>query len=284
LIIQLKNNMINYHLHKNGWTVILDDVDLRYSTQEDINQISKLLSTNTLVIARKQKLEVTDEVRLAKMFKTPRQFYPNTNIDDKGYAHCVVPDSDNMIIRVTGARDNDGNEGFAGNDDELVWHCNDPVRKERHPLVWLYGVYGTKGSRTTWNNNIFSYNDLPQTTKDKLNNLKLVVKHTHSDDTELDRYYPDLVHTNLAGKTGLFFSFLQIRNFLGISEEDSRKIMEPLIEHTTREEYLYHHDWEDGDLTISEQWLGIHKRWPFPGMKSRLLHRIVFDFPDQDYE
>ena len=275
---------MNYRIHENGWTVIIDDFDLREATQEHINEISRLLATNTLVVARNQKLSLDDEVRLAKMFKTPRQFYPETNPDDEGFANCIVPNSEEMVIRVTGAKNEEGHVGFAGDDDELVWHCNDPVRKERHPLVWLYGVHGTAGSRTTWNNNIFSYNDLPQETKDAIKDIKLVVKHTYSNDDEVDRHYPDLVHTNLAGKTGLFFPFLQIRKFVGMSKEESRAIMEPLIAHTTREQYLYHHDWRDGDLTIGEQWLGIHKRWAFPGMKDRLLHRIVFDFPDQDYK
>ena len=68
-----------------------------------------------------------------------------------------------------------------------------------------------------------------------------------------------------------------------MTEEESKVIMDPLIEHTTQEKYIYHHDWDDGDLVISEQWLGIHKRWKFEGMPNRLLHRAVFDFPDQNY-
>jgi hypothetical protein len=60
---------MKYQLHNNGWTVIIDDFDLREITQSDINEISKLLATNTLVIAKKQKLSVLDEVKIIKMFK-----------------------------------------------------------------------------------------------------------------------------------------------------------------------------------------------------------------------
>jgi hypothetical protein len=56
-----------------------------------------------------------------------------------------------------------------------------------------------------------------------------------------------------------------------------------LFNHILKEQYLYHHDWQDGDLVISEQWLGIHKRWPFEKMNQRLLHRAAMHFPDQDY-
>jgi hypothetical protein len=60
--------------------------------------------------------------------------------------------------------------------------------------------------------------------------------------------------------------------------------MDPLVEYTIQEKFCYHHDWDDGDITIGEQWLGVHKRWLFKGMSTRLLHRAVFDFPDQDYK
>ena len=273
---------MNYKIHENGWTVIIEDWDMRTATQDDINQLSKLLATNTLVVIKRQSFTIADEVRIIEMFKTPRQFYPETNIDDIGYAHCVVPESNEILIRVTGERDEEGYEGFAGDIDELVWHCNDPTRQERHPLVWLYGVKGTAGSRTTWNNNIYTYEALDESTKETLKSLKLEIKHLNTDD-ELGRFHPNLIHTNIAGKTGLFFPFLQIKNILGMTEEESLEFMKPLIEHTTKEEYLYHMDWEDGDLTISEQWLGIHKRWTFDGMPTRVLHRAVFDFPDQDY-
>ena len=54
--------------------------------------------------------------------------------------------------------------------------------------------------------------------------------------------------------------------------------MQKLRQHVEQEKYTYHHDWEDGDIVISEQWLSIHKRWPFEDMKNRLLHRIAFGY------
>ena len=68
-----------------------------------------------------------------------------------------------------------------------------------------------------------------------------------------------------------------------MTKEESQEIIDLIAPHTIQEKYCYHHDWRDGDIVISEQNLGIHKRWPFKHMKSRLLHRAVFDFPDQDY-
>lgn len=275
---------MNYRIHENNWTVIFDeDYDIKQITPEEILEVSRLLATNTLVIFKKQKLTIEEEIKIIKMFKNPRQFYPEINDIDRSYMHCVVPNSEEILVRVTGEKDENGNPGFAGDEDELIWHVNDPTRSERHPLVWLRSVRGSNGSRTTWNNNIFSYENLDNETIEKIKDLKIIVKHAYESD-ELVGFTPDLIHTNIAGKTGLYFPFNQIKRFVGLSDEESKKIIDPLTEYTIQDKFCYHHDWDDGDITIGEQWLGVHKRWPFKGMSTRVLHRAVFDFPDQDYK
>jgi alpha-ketoglutarate-dependent taurine dioxygenase len=97
-------------------------------------------------------------------------------------------------------------------------------------------------------------------------------------------YCPNLVVENIAGKRGFYFPFLQIYGFNGMTRIESKEIIEWLSEYTIQDKFCYHHDWEDGDLVISEQWLGIHKRWPFKEIEQRLLHRFAFEFPEQDYK
>jgi len=275
--------MLDYRLHENGWTVIFDeDFDLKNITQEQIFEVSKLLANNTLVVFKKQNLSVEDEVRIIKMFKEPRQFYPEINEIDRPYLNCIVPGGDNYVIRVTDEKDDEGNPGFAGTSGELIWHVNDPVRNDRHPLVWLYGVKGTKGSRTTWNNNIYSYQQLDDASKKRYSDLKIIIKHANEQE-EIKGFTPNLVHTNITGVKGLYYPFNQIKGFVGLTDQETREIMDELTAYTTQEKFLYHHDWDDGDLTISEQWSGVHKRWPFDDMETRVLHRAVFRFPEQEY-
>lgn len=279
---------MDYYLHENGWTVILDnDFSFKTATQEDINKIAKLLATNTLVVARNQHLTVDEELRVLNMFKDLETFEEKQFAD---YKHWWVPGTDGKITRVTGAKDEHGTPGIAGYVDEMAWHCNHPYKEARRPLVWLAGIHGTAGSRTTWTNNILSYNDLDKETLEKLSKLKIQAKkgmsHVEQDGNDgwvVEGYTPSVIHTNNAGKTGLFFPFLQIGSFVGMTAEESREIIKPIAEFITQEKYCYHHDWQDGDVTISEQWLGIHKRWRFDKIEQRLLHRAVFDFPDQDY-
>lgn len=278
-------------LHENGWTGILEGFDFATATQDDINEIGRFLATNTLVVAKGQShLTVQDEVRIAHMFGNVENM--DSVADQDPWRHLIVPGSDNEVLRVTGELDEHGQPGLFGHVSDLDWHCNKPAVSTRMPLVWLLGIKGTVGSRTSWNNNIWSYRDLDQQTKDIIKDLKMVCgwkKGTYSDfsfsDKEEDfneHYTPNLVHTNEGGQTGLFFPFLQFRNFVGMSIEDSKSLTEKLRDHILQEKYIYHHDWNDGDIVIAEQWLGIHKRWRFEGMLNRVLHRTTFDFANID--
>lgn len=282
---------MNYHIHENGWTVLLDDFDFAKASQQEINQISTLLAYNTLVIAKKQNhLTVEDEIRIAHMFGDVEDLTSVAHLEP--YKNMLVAGSGNKMERVTGELDEHGQPGLFGHVSDLDWHCNQPAMPQRKPLVWLFGVKGTAGSKTSWTNNIQAYDDLDEEWKQKIKDLRMVCGWKKDSYSEYDfgraklgitedfneHYTPNLVHTNIAGKVGLFFPFLQFRNFVGYTQEQSREIVEPLRDHLLQEKYIYHHDWQDGDVVIAEQWLGIHKRWRFEGMTQRMLHRITFDF------
>ena len=280
---------MNYKLHENGWTVIVDNFDLKQATQEDINQTARLIASNTCVVFKKQSLTVTDELNILNMFKNPEPLHKPTDEYFNDFAADVEQDPEGVLCRVTAELRN-GAVGLAAMTGELIWHCNHTHRKDRRPIIWLYGVRGTKGSRTSWNNTILAYAALDQETKDKLAGLKCIYTggSTLSEDRDdpsiiEEEWTPSLVHVNIANKTGMYFSPLQMDRFVGMTKEECATIIDPLFAHVTQEQFLYHHDWEDGDLVLSEQWLGIHKRWPFEDMPIRLLHRAAVDFPDQDY-
>lgn len=286
---------MKHHIHENGWTVILDDFNFATATQDDINQIACWLATNTLVVAHNQNhLTVDDELRIGGMFGN--MFRHDAIVHLPVYKSVMVPGSDNQINRVTGELDEHGNPGLFGHVDDLDWHCNRPGIPTRKPLVWLLGIKGTVGSKTSWTNNILAYDDLTDDVKNNIKDLKMVCGWKKGNYSEFDFgkakggvtedfnevYTPNIVHTNNGGKTGLFFPFLQFRNFVGYTEQESIEMLAPLRDHLLQDKYCYHHDWQDGDVILSEQWLGIHKRWKFDGMPTRVLHRIEVDFANTD--
>lgn len=280
---------MNIRIHENGWTVFLEDIDLKELTQDQANIIARYLLTNTVVVAKGQKLTPLDEVKVCGMIGNVEDYS-----DGSVTPGFVLDNSDSKVIRVTGGLDEHGRPGMFGNVTELEWHCNRVSDPDRLPLVWLYGASGTKGSRTSWINNILTYNDLPEEKKEYFKTLKLNVGNTQQFATyykgddykpkDIKDYRPNLVNTNILGVTGMFFSWNQVHFVEGMDPVESRKFIEELRDWCEQEKYMYHHDWEDGDCVLHEQWLGIHKRWAFDKMDTRVLHRIATDFSKIDFE
>jgi alpha-ketoglutarate-dependent taurine dioxygenase len=278
--------MIKYTLHKNNWTVFVD-VDLRNLDPEDLNEIVKLCAQYTCVKVRNQDLSVDDEVRIVKTFKNP---YILCTPDDVKFNDYAV-DNEGYICRVTGKKNDKGNSGIAGHKEEMLWHHENPAARGGGCVAYLYAKENTKNSVTVWNNTVLAYKDLDSETKEKIKDLRVIqfgkVNHSVNRTKEIfdNRFvYEDitvpLVYTNQAGKTGLHLSLYQFEKFQGMTREQSLEIAEPLFKFITREKYCYHHDWEDGDVSFTDQWLGIHKRLAFEDMEKRLVHRATFDYPD----
>jgi len=283
---------MNYHFHKNGWTVILDDFDFNQASQDDINSISKLMSTNTLVVAKKQKLSIHDHIRITKMFKDPVRLFPDIN--DPLYKRTVVPDTDGLILRVGGEPNEDGETGIAESVAEVIWHSDPHWPDLKCMLILLLARKGTSNSKTSWINNIASYNDLDQDTKQQLSSLKGIL--LSGIDFNKDKLFVDeyglvrppstgfnkktipIVQTNIAGVTGLYFPFNQIHAFEGMPESESKELIKHISSHITQEKYCYHHEWDDGDVIITDQRFGIHMRHRCEHISSRLLHRSLFDY------
>jgi taurine dioxygenase len=272
---------MNYHIDNNGWTVIIDNFDLRTAEQSDIDQISKLLYSNTVVVIKKQQLSLEDELRIIKMFSSPT---------DLGFRNISIDNSDGLILRVGGYPDENGVQGIAEHEEEMGWHTDFQWRlKHQTSLIWLHVVRGAEGSKTTWINNLLSYQDLDQTTKDLLDTLTMVMLkdtdhntakfYTDLDGTRwphgtpLEGYYPKVMREGR-----LYFPFNQIYNFVGMTREESKSIILPIMNHITQIKYQYTHEWDLGDIVISDQWSGVHMRWPCKNIKNRLIHRATFDY------
>lgn len=289
---------MNYKLHDNGWTVIIDDFDLRELTQADVNTLARLLLTNTLIVIKNQDhLTVRDEIRLGEMFGELENFRNINPAAGDAVEDIIVQGSEGKMNRVTGEKNDKGEIGLFGSPDELVWHCNLLKLGDRKTMVYLRAIHGSVGSRTSFNNNILAYQLLSPEMKEKVDPLKVLCGWTSKktfmpydinfgtskyfampeSDCIFPDYAPNLVQTNELGVTGLFFSYTQMVQFEGWSQEDSEALMVELAKHTLQEQFIYHHDWQDGDVLLANQWFGVHKRDAFPDIDKRLLHRMTFD-------
>ena len=237
-----------------------------------------------VTVFKNQDLQPEDEVAFcSKLGKCQFIIDPTKPKEGQRTEHLAVG---NHILRVTGQKNDKGEEGLFGHTSALDWHANQASNYDREPLIWLYGVEGTKGSKTSWLNNIASYEALSDELKEEIKDVKITLGYKSGSYSPskffVEHHATDkpfnLVHTNDAGKTGLYFPYLQILGMVDKTEEQFKDLMDRLIEHVTQPQFIYDHHWEDGDIVLSEQWLSIHKRWAYDKMEDRILHRIAFNY------
>ena len=293
-------------LHQNGWTPIIENWDIKAATLKEIKDIATLLYSNTMVVFLNQELSVDDEINFCHKFGETQSFdHPAL------HKECVDMNHLNMQ-RVTGDLEN---PGVFPNPEELEWHLNRASTIDKKNIVWLYGVKGTVGSRTSWINTVLAYQDLHPVVRKDISTAKIrmvtpgdsLIDQINGNRYNKDNSFEDLlysgdgtvisdqlmplVHTNVLGVNGLYWP----SRFVYSIEEDpdsgkppwtearSKEMIELLHNHVFQEKYMYHHDWDDGDVVMSEQFLGIHKRWAFPAIHKRLLHRMEFDTSKLDF-
>jgi hypothetical protein len=268
---------MKYTLHNNGWTVFAD-IDLNSATKEDLYELSNLCSKYTCVKIRGQQLTVDRELEIIKSFNKPYQLFDpahpkflQLSLDNEGY-----------IGRVTA-------NAIAGHKEEMLWHNEAPGERIGSDIAWLYAEAGVHGSITVWNNTIVAYKDLDIEFKEKIKDLKCIyfgnVNHSiartkeNFNNRKIYNTALPLVYTNHTGITGLHLSLHQFERFEGMSREQSLEIAEPLFKFITQDKYCYVHEWQDGDVSMSDQWFGVHKRLYFNDMDTRLVHRATFNYP-----
>lgn len=268
-----------------GWAVEIIE-NISNLSENDLYEVAKLCNKHLVVIFKNQSLTIDDQIRITSAIGKVKLDHGRNQFEKE--RTLVAPG----VLRVTGEKNHTGKGGLFGHDEELDWHTHHTSAKFRYPFVWLYAVKGSKGSRTTWLNQAMAYDDLSDNMKQKVAGIKYASGYksgTFSDQqvghNKINYDNPvSLVHTNIEGKTGLYFPFLQAFDIVyGATKDEWEKIYNDLKNHVLQEKYMYHHNWEDGDLVISEQWLSIHKRWSFPYMNTRLLHRIAFNY-DKAYK
>ena len=264
----------------NGWTLTIDE-DIKTLSTDQLHEVAKLCNRHFVVIFRNQDLTIKDQMRIASSIGTVKMDHGR---DDAERERILLEPG---VIRVTGELNSKGEKGLFGHDEELDWHTHHANAKKRFPFVWLYSVKGSAGSRTSWINQAMAFNDLSVNMQKELEGIKYASGYkvgSFSDmavaKEKINYENPiNLVHTNIEGKKGLYFPFQQVYDIVeGATKQQWNELHTFLKGHCTKEKYIYHHDWQDKDLVISEQWLSIHKRWQFDGMKERLLHRIAFDY------
>ena len=152
-----------------------------------------------------------------------------------------------------------------------------------------------EGGDTWFTSLIAAYERLPEYLKTRIANLKAVHSYAHVYalkypdreplSEERKAQVPDLVHPVVrthpsTGRKLLYISEYIIKQFIGMSEEESRDLLDELNARATSDDLVYRHQWRAGALIFWDNRATLHFAQPYDDVNHfRLMHttRVITD-------
>jgi len=284
----MKTTRLNY-----GAVEVLD-FDITNFTKEDSDNIRELLLKELIVVIRQQDTNSLNYARLiheiggmANWNQMHTDFDGNSIGGFSEYPNIYEWDKDKFfpIQSVTGKKSNGKFNGLFPL-GKLDWHCN-LNGPDRADGVALQGIKGVEGTQTSWMNTAIALQEMPidlyERVKGKYADFyynplnwadifnesqrKFMMENRH-------HYRMWLEQENAGGVKGIY---LYTNNDCSINGDDG-SLFEELKEYFFQEKFMYHHDWQVGDIVLSDQLLTLHKRRQEVDsvFEQRVLNRITF--------
>lgn len=171
----------------------------------------------------------------------------------------------------------------------MFWHFDGSLQPLPNLATLLRAVQLSEtGGQTEFCNTYAAYEDLPETEKEAIAELRVV----HS--AERSQYYvtPEMsydevtfwqksptkacpiVWTHRSGRKSLLLGATS-DYVIGLPVEESRALLARLRDWATQPQYVYQHQWQPGDLLIWDNTGTMHRVLPYAVDSGRLMHRTI---------
>jgi taurine dioxygenase len=143
-------------------------------------------------------------------------------------------------------------EGFKNGEN---WHTDRSFWTNPTSYTMLYAVeMPDVGGNTLFANQCASYESLSPKLREFVDTLQAIHLQTRKASAMMARQFPAVVHPLArphpeTGRRALYLGE-HVRGFLGMTEEESRPLLDFLTAHATRPEFCYRHAWQVGDFVI----------------------------------
>ena len=259
--------------------VVITGVDLSQPISDDLaEQLVSLYAENGLIFFRDQKISPEDHIRLANVFGeininrffAPVADYPNIaevrkRPDDKfnigenwhtDHSYDQIPAMGSILV----AREvpKTGGDTLWAN----MYAAYDALSDEmKEKLLAMRAHHST--ARTFANKDA-----IPEEAKGRLKNLDLSI---------VDATHPVIIKHPLSGKSALYVNPDFTIRFDGMSEEESRPLLEELWAHSVKPEFICRFKWDVGSIAFWDNRATMHSAMNDYHGQARLMHRITLD-------
>lgn len=167
------------------------------------------------------------------------------------------------------------------------WHI-DGTHDDIPPFATLLTArrLSNTGGRTEFANSCVAYSELPRESRDRIDDLKVVhsvetsMRRANVEPTEDNlaywRRFPDRVHSlvwrHRSGRRSLVIG-CHASHVADMGREEGQTLLQELLDWTTREQFVYRHDWTPGDTLVWDNTGVLHRVEPYPLDSGREMDR-----------
>ena len=238
--------------------------DLDAATFDDVRAA---LEAHSVVLLRNQALRPAAQQEFTARFG---------ELETHVLTEHTLPDAPGIMI-LTNAMEGGKPQGA----HKIGWHWHTDLTYYPKPcdMTMLYAVQvPPEGGNTLFTSLVAAYEALPAERRRQLDTMRAV----HSYNYMRSIKYPDaaplsaeqlgrvrdvehpLVRTHpVTGRQALYVSEYIISHFVGMSIEESQKLLAELVRHTTDDRFVYEHAWLPGDLIFWDNRATMHKATPY---------------------
>lgn len=260
----------------------IDFESIKSMTDEGANFFKNILYKHKVLIFENFDLSIAEYLKFAKTFGKLVKFV------DVEYRHPEYPE----IFVVSNVK-KDGKK-FGMDRVGYYWHSDSSFMKEPLPITMLYSqIVPNAGGETAFIDMSCVYKSLQQTLSLNFDNMHAShegkwrylitsedVGYSIEEILERDeRMVPSQIHPlvvthPITNHKALYFSQGITRTILGISDLESKELLEKISESIECESACYKHHWRKNQLIMWDNRSVVHRAFPSQNGESRLMFRI----------
>lgn len=247
-----------------------------------LDEIYAIFLEHGLIAFRGQNLTPEAQIAFSGRFGT-LDIHPMEEVRHKEHPELIV-----LKNETQGQRYGDSGKGAMAPVTEkerlgmIPWHSDLTYTAKPSVGAALYAVeVPPEGGETGFIDIAKVYDTLPEDLKQRIEDLHVI--HWLGEGprgSEADERFERVVHPLVTvhpdtGRKALNISPLFTRSVVDMDEEEGRTLLDTLVKHTTKPEFIYFHNWSVGDLLVWDNRRTMHCAKGYEARFRRVMHRTT---------
>lgn len=273
-----------------GSSVGCEAYDIDWNSPEEVLELGKLAASQCVVFVNEnissKKLAETMAIWGDPAGAIMHEYITSKKIEGRhwrdvflmlGYTVTDLPrDLYHNASRITYATDEKGRPKGIFSNGELDWHSDQCAFDDAQRIIGLQSISGSANSQTTYLCTHDAYeslsSDMKSTVKELyvkhkwhdgvmapgLNSLQSLIAHYNM--VPIDGMETSLYRETASGLPGIKYPTHSFDGFVGMSLDESNKLLNEIKKSVFRQKYVYTQNWHDGQLCFMDQEITLHAR------------------------